>query len=93
MAAHSSILARSIPWTGEIGGPTVHGVSGSRTQLKVLSTHLSLGQSQRATLQLWLETVPSKVAPHPQPGRQLPRMGKKARWPAPPHSCLWGEDA
>ena len=71
---------------------TVRGVAESRTRLKRLSTHLSLGQGQRATLQLCLVTVPRKVAPHLQPGRQLPQMGKKARWPAPPHSCLWGED-
>ena len=49
---------------------TVHGVAESRTRLKLLSTHLSLRQGQRAMLRLWLATVPRKVAPHPQPGRQ-----------------------
>ena len=27
MATHSSILARKIPWTGELGGAVVHGVT------------------------------------------------------------------
>ena len=33
MAAHSSIIAWKIPWTGEPGGLTVHGVTKSQTQL------------------------------------------------------------
>ena len=31
MAAHSSILAQKIPWTGGPGGATVHGVAESDT--------------------------------------------------------------
>ena len=34
MATHSSILAWKIPWTEESGGPTVHGVAKSQTQLE-----------------------------------------------------------
>ena len=34
-ATYSSILAWRIPWTEEPGGPTVHGVAKSRTQLSV----------------------------------------------------------
>ena len=33
MAAHSSTLAQKIPWMEEPGGPTVHGVAKSWTQL------------------------------------------------------------
>ena len=33
MATHSSILAWRIPWTGEPGRLTVHGVAKSQTQL------------------------------------------------------------
>ena len=33
MSTHSSILAWKIPWTEEIGGATVHGVTKSWTQL------------------------------------------------------------
>ena len=33
MATHSSILAGRTPWTGELGGLTVHGVAKSWTQL------------------------------------------------------------
>ena len=33
MATHSSIFAWRIPWTEEPGGPTVHGVTKTRTRL------------------------------------------------------------
>ena len=39
MATHSSTLAWRIPWTGEPGKATVHGVAKSRTRLQVLSSH------------------------------------------------------
>ena len=34
MATHSSTLAWKIPWTGEPGRPTVHGVAKSRIRLR-----------------------------------------------------------
>ena len=34
MATHSSTLAWKIPWTEELGRPTVHGVAKSRTRLR-----------------------------------------------------------
>ena len=37
MATHSSILAWRIPWTEELGGATVHGVTKSGTRLKQLT--------------------------------------------------------
>ena len=39
MATHSSILAWETPWTEELGGAIVHGISKSQTQL---STHIHL---------------------------------------------------
>ena len=33
MATHSSLLAWSIPWTEELGGATVHGITKSWTLL------------------------------------------------------------
>ena len=34
LATHSSIPAWRIPWTEELGGPQVHGVTESQTRLK-----------------------------------------------------------
>ena len=42
MVTHSSILAWRIPWTGEPGGATVHGVAKSRTQLSDSHIPISL---------------------------------------------------
>ena len=41
MAAHSSVLAWTIPGTGEPGGLAVYGVAQSRTRLKRLSSSSS----------------------------------------------------
>jgi len=42
MATHSSIPAWRIPWAEEPGGPTVHGVAKTQTQLSDCTQHAQI---------------------------------------------------
>ena len=52
MASHSSILAWKIPWTGEPGAATVHGVAKSGTRLNTLA-YISLMSNSVTFLSNW----------------------------------------